>query len=366
MKEAKQKKTVSNSSIHMWGQSNKVPTMSEWADALEPPSTKYVWRVSVEEFDKFKNAAVGEKFVSGKFMMYGATWKLNCYPNGQKEEGRGQISLFLRCCNFGKFAKECEVHYTINIVEMRESQICTHNYTRLQSRGWASFCSNDALQTLDALTIECTIEHKGPSGSPLLLYRQKLAQLPLLQQKVQDAESKLEDAADYMLHSIEPPSMVLDAQIDEVLTWHSSTKDTDLYNKHIAIISEWDRATFALKAFQSIGTEEVGGEDDDDDAKAEVPGGHLIDQYLESHGVIQKQLQRINRVTTNEHLLQLVNHQKLLSVKSISRSSWLISFLYMFFVSILCIYFECIPPSGISQRVRCQMCIGRERSSCRR
>ena len=77
----------SQSSKSMWPnnnqQNNKIPSMSDWVDALEPPSTTFVWNVA--EFHKFKTAAVGEKFGSNKFMMFGATWRLNCYPNGQKE-----------------------------------------------------------------------------------------------------------------------------------------------------------------------------------------------------------------------------------------------------------------------------------------
>merc|ERR1719244_2097954 len=53
--------------------------------------------------------------------------------------------------------------------------------------------------------------------------------------------------------------------------------------------------------------------ENDDDCKIQIPGGHLIDQYLESRGIIQKQMKRITRVTTDQHLLELVNHQKALS-----------------------------------------------------
>ena len=301
----------------MWGQNNKIPTLSDWAEALEPSSNKYVW--NVDELDKFKSAAVGDKFVSNKFVMYGATWRLNCYPNGQKEDGRGYISVFLRCCNFGRFSTEYEVQYTVNIRELNESQTCTHNYSRSQSRGWTNFCSNQTLSTLDTLTIECTIHQKGPLDSPLFVYRQKLAQLPILQMKLRAAESRLEDAADYIVNPVEPPSMILDHDINEQKAngnaqSGTSHVDTDLYNKHIAIISAWDRETFALKAFQSMGTEEMNVENDDDDEKVEIPSDHLMDKYLESRTIVKKQLNRISRVTNEEHLLELVNHQKSLSV----------------------------------------------------
>merc|ERR1712241_1001387 len=121
-----------------------------------------------------------------------------------------------------------------------------------------------------------------------------------------------------ILNPVHSPSMILEAP--RLKNEHSltSTTDTDLFNKHIGIISEWDRGTFALKAFQSIGTEEVNGENDvdDEDEKEVIPGDHLLDQYLDSRVIIRRQQNRINRVTNEEHLLQLVNRKNLLSESS--------------------------------------------------
>jgi len=135
----------------------------------------------------------------------------------------------------------------------------------------------------------------------------------LLRRKLLAAEKKLEGAADYILDAVEAPSMASDSHSFPVEGARSSTEDTNLYNKHIAMLSEWDRDSFALKAMASVRREGGEGGDDDDDAKEPLPGSDLLDQFIRSHAVIQRQRRRINSVTTKEHLLQLVDHQRSLS-----------------------------------------------------
>lgn len=163
----------------------------DWVRAIDPPSKKYEW--SIEDVNAFKNAPVGKQFLSNEFKMYGATWSLSCSPNGQDDEGKGSVALFLRCEDFGPFLKACAVKCNLIIKELNITKLFSDQFTEI-GLGWgfARFCASHLLKDQQTLTIQCTIDFTGPADCPLYQYHHKLQQLPQLQAKLQDTDHELE------------------------------------------------------------------------------------------------------------------------------------------------------------------------------
>ena len=151
-------------------------------------------------------------------------------------------------------------------------------------------------------------------------------------EKLRESQEKLRDAAEFIPNPIVPSSVELDSEIGGNFKPQPNDVDTDLYEKHTVILSEWDQDTVALMALRSDG-----GGGSDDDEKGGLDSDKLIDQFFESKSIVKRQLERINKVTTNEHLLELMEHQQLIEHQQSVLNIYCVSprtFLYALWVSV--------------------------------
>ena len=286
-------------------------------------SNKFIWKM--DDLQKFKNAVFGDSFESDEFMMYGERWKLQIYPKGMSMEERFPSGI--HCV--GKSQKKDEhprlflnglgpirlkgprlnvpfrkprgiFDCTMNIPELSISQAlgvwCAWYYA---SVSWPRLCSADHLSNLKTLTIECTI-------------RKRIAtHVEDLERTIESYERRL-DADGFVLKTPVIPSVKPTSEPDpDFIASEVDQKDTDLYQKHDSIISEWNKDTARLKKLQSEENEYSG-----DDEKESLAGGPSINQYFEFQTLLKKQEKRINMLETNGYLVQLTERQNFLSVNA--------------------------------------------------
>ena len=291
----------------------------------------------------FKSASVGSYKYSNYFWMYGVKWRIGLNPNGDTWDHKGHISLWLNVYDLGPH-KEIDAHFTFDIKEKYDSYKSGSNkFTHATGSGWNKFCSNNYLP--GTITIECTIKPKcddmtvlfRPMTNRMNELKSQLESMrkeknniisdlrkemkTLKDDKIAGLEQKLRDASDYIPNAIENAAEYIPIPIEaiDVSTDHKSDaertepceEDAVLYDTHFNLILDWNSDTDSLRKFQTIcsfGT-------DDDDSKQEGLNQSIFDQYFEAQSIIKKQKERIDLVTTDEHLLQLVNHQNKLSVE---------------------------------------------------
>lgn len=93
-------------------------------------------------------------------------WKLQCLPNGQKRDDRGNVSLFLLCANTEGLNKP--LSWSIEILNEGSEEVKeTANYTfdKLNAMGWGKFVSHEELLAVDnkllpddCLNIKCLLK----------------------------------------------------------------------------------------------------------------------------------------------------------------------------------------------------------------
>ena len=332
--------------------------------AVEIDKNKCVCKMSTSDF---KSASVGSYKYSDYFWMYGVKWRIELQPNGNKEENKGYISLWLNLSDFGAH-KEIDIDFTFNIKEEYESKSGSKKFTSRTGSGWAKFCSNSSLSS--KITIECAIKPKCDDMTVLFrpmtnrmnelksqlesVKREKNNAISDLRKemktlkddKIAGLEKKLDDAADYIPNPIVLPVAGGDSdqkeQALEPIAEHS-----DLYNKHIAIVTEWDKDTEQLKTLELERSELMkvieaqkgvkegdekeddekendGKEDDnegdgngDDEKVDEISSDKVIEEFFTQQQMVSRQLERIDKVPTDEHLGELRNHQNALYVTSV-------------------------------------------------
>eukprot|EP01084_Bolivina_argentea_P226406 382460_1 len=70
--------------------------MAEQLVEAQPQPVKeneFVWEIKEDEWNAWKNAAEGDHFESKDFELYGVTWSIGCYPNGEGYEGDFVLGL---------------------------------------------------------------------------------------------------------------------------------------------------------------------------------------------------------------------------------------------------------------------------------
>ena len=125
--------------------------------AAREVSNKFVWEV--KEMEDFADAAVGDRFASDEFMMYGVKWSLLIFPKGVQDEDKGNISLHLLCHDLNGIKEfECDIVLTIN--EFNVTKKGSNKYTKPDGWGWDNFHSNVDFLNLKTITVECKIVPK--------------------------------------------------------------------------------------------------------------------------------------------------------------------------------------------------------------
>ena len=227
-----------------------------------------VWKRSTSGF---KSASVGTSHYSDSFWMYGVKWYLQLYPNGDKEMSKGYISLYINVSDLGVH-KEIKVYNTLRIKEKNESKSGTDKWTSCTGLGFTQFCSNDYLP--GTITIELSLSPRcddqwttlfRPMTNKINELKSQLESVrkeknnaisdlrkemkTLKDDRIAGLEKKLDDAAEYIPNPIVLPKMNGDSdQKEDVLG--PIAEHTDLYNKHIAIVAEWDKDTEQLKTLK--------------------------------------------------------------------------------------------------------------------
>eukprot|EP01084_Bolivina_argentea_P056994 104205_1 len=82
-------------------------------------------------------------------------------------------------------------------------------------------------------------------------------------------------------------------------------EDNTIYKKHNDIIHKWNENSTKLKDILII--------NDDEKKENDLLGTNLFEKYSQCIRIINQQSTRLQQVTTNDHLLQLLNHQNSLS-----------------------------------------------------
>lgn len=114
--------------------------------------------------------------------------------------------------------------------------------------------------------------------------------------------------------------------LDEVVTATEHTSDADktepfaddattLFAKHSEVLKEWSSHSLRLKAWaESEGKAIVNGDDDDDGKEEESFGCQLFAKQSQCLRIIAEQRSRLDVASTGQHLLELIDRQRTLSV----------------------------------------------------
>ena len=132
-----------------------------------------------------------------------------------------------------------------------------------------------------------------------------------LERTVESYQRRLDEEG-FLLKIPVAPSVKKTSELDpDFIASEVDQGDTDLYQKHDSIISEWNKDTARLKKLQSEDNEYSG-----DDEKESLAGGPSINQYFEFQNLLKRQEERINMLKTNGYLVDLMERQNFLAVNA--------------------------------------------------
>ncbi|XP_044361274.1 uncharacterized protein [Triticum aestivum] len=137
----------------------------------------------IQEFTQVrKKVANGEEVFSCTFSVGGHDWYISLYPNGEREEADGYISLFLRHHSHATTG-QATATYKMSILDKACKPSCTkikegHCFTSL-GWGWVKFMKledlnkeehlkDDCLSVLCDVTVEYTQDHQAAAVSPIM------------------------------------------------------------------------------------------------------------------------------------------------------------------------------------------------------
>eukprot|EP01083_Nonionella_stella_P310630 1104467_1 len=223
------------------------------------------------------------------FMINGMTWTMNCNSNCIELSARQYISGtdIIKTVRV-RGAIECE---ELNICEQRAVDYVNHNgrWTGALSCAYDKTC----LDKRSIVTVVCriwllSIEYKDTCVPHTSIIEFDQANTVEKEMKTHDHEDDIEYA--------------------------------ELYDKHRNIIHEWNQNSNTLRDISLMDDKSFvlvqPNDDDDDEKKAESDaklGVQLLDTYLTYHPMIKEQTERLTKVTTDQYLLELINHQNQLS-----------------------------------------------------
>eukprot|EP01083_Nonionella_stella_P048061 128703_1 len=110
---------------------------------------------------KFQQAKNKKKFRTEQFTLHGCNWELNIYPNGDRLDSAGYVSVFLRCKSLPNGCDKLGVNDSIRIdcVDVNESVSGTHVYTEAYSSGYPQFLRRDRIYwDCNQITIKVSID----------------------------------------------------------------------------------------------------------------------------------------------------------------------------------------------------------------
>eukprot|EP01084_Bolivina_argentea_P287600 493507_1 len=93
------------------------------------------------------------------------------------------------------------------------------------------------------------------------------------------------------------------------------SEDNMLYSKHRSVLEQWNENSMKLKINASNKKKMVIEKHNDDEKKSDGDsfGVQLFSKYSEIYTIITEQSNRLSQITTDNYLLELINHQNLLS-----------------------------------------------------
>eukprot|EP01083_Nonionella_stella_P111302 326425_1 len=100
------------------------------------------------------------KFRTEQFTLHGCNWELNIYPNGDRLDSAGYVSVFLRCKSLPNGCDKIGVNVTIDCVEFNETFSGTYVYTEDSGWGCPQFLRRDRiyLSYHNQITIKISID----------------------------------------------------------------------------------------------------------------------------------------------------------------------------------------------------------------
>ena len=283
------------------------------------------------------------------------------HKNGDSEDSKGYLGLFLDPYEYVYGKDPIEICCTMRVCEKYESRSFTYKWTPYAaSRGYNKFVSNYDLP--GTITIEFTLELKGDLIPCFQAHAHKIKELKsqlttekntisdlrkemktLKDDKIASLEKKLDDADEYIPNPIVLPKEDGDSdQKEQALD--PIAEHSDLYNRHIAIVAEWDKDTEQLKTLKldrselmketeakkavkegdekeddekendGKGDDKAGDGNGDDEKVDEMSSDKVIEEFFKQQQMVSRQLERIDKVPTDEHLGELRNHQNALYV----------------------------------------------------
>eukprot|EP01084_Bolivina_argentea_P211410 359635_1 len=111
-------------------------------------NNEFIWKIEGNLFKLFTNAKNEQKFTSKEFTICGATWTINCYPNGYETDDNGYCSLFLHCCSLPIYSSSIEVNYHISFVEIAEIKHLAKSFSENISWGYSQAFKHTILKQL--------------------------------------------------------------------------------------------------------------------------------------------------------------------------------------------------------------------------
>merc|ERR1719419_831988 len=107
-----------------------------------------------------KRAKNEQEFPSPPFQLAGLTWKIQCYPNGNRPESEGSFNVYVKLMTMPPSWKHIELCRRIQCSETNTVYTSCSRYKRRTSNGWTNsamlFPEISALNTL-SFTIDILI-----------------------------------------------------------------------------------------------------------------------------------------------------------------------------------------------------------------
>eukprot|EP01084_Bolivina_argentea_P243423 408085_1 len=308
-------------------------------------ATTFTWNVTFRAIQRWKKANKHETFESNTFSLCGAKLVLICSLKDTKWnirlkciETSIQKRINIDCQILCKDHNDKNLHYPIAKAITLKEQQC--------SKSW-QFTTTETIKKCSKLNIACTIYNKHKKKkckykSTCLSCDELMRKLQFIQQSINSDKRTIKDQAteierqtkiilhirSQLLHVLTILKTDETFQFDTIITEECNNnkivspltmemlvaKDHVLYDKHSRIINHWNKNSTKLLVMSSWNDESLYANDDEKkDFEEDCLGVLLFEKYSECDLIINEQYTRLSHATTDNYLLELINHQNELS-----------------------------------------------------
>eukprot|EP01083_Nonionella_stella_P111301 326424_1 len=277
------------------------------------------------------------KFRTEQFTLHGCNWELNIYPNGDRLDSAGYVSVFLRCKSLPNGCDKIGVNVTIDCVEFNETFSGTYVYTEDSGWGCPQFLRRDRiyLSYHNQITIKISIDGIATFKDTCMTWT---IYAPLLQRFKSSNEAHNswvtvncsiqldEDISEETLRMQQnlKKKYVIDSVIKmEDIALESDVKNNDIDEEYKHLVQDnesrvnaWSNTTKRLRAsVEQIKTSgkmaniDHNDRDNDDEKRGNEPSivyNALYQTFIRNGQLMAQQSKRMNQIINDGHIPKLI------------------------------------------------------------